>query len=132
VNRGFTLLEVLVTMAILALALLAMVQLAAQGLRLLRLAEDYQGAVRLADRLTRVVDSEKGRVESGQEGALRWERRTTVVPVPEKLNPAIGPRYQLYEVSVAVRWGPNHALELATLRTVIETRDGSTPESGIR
>jgi prepilin-type N-terminal cleavage/methylation domain-containing protein len=129
VNRGFTLLEVVVTMAILAFALLAMVQLSAQGLRLLRLSEDYQGAVRLADRLTRVVDSGKGDVQSGQEGSLRWERRTTLVPVPEKLNPAIGPRYRLYAVSVTVRWGSKHALELATLRTVVDTGDGSTPES---
>ena len=128
-NRGFTLLEVLVTMAILAFALLAMVQLSAQGLRLLRLSEDYQGAVRLADRLTRVVDPEKGGVQSGQEGSLRWERRTTLVPVSDKLNPAIGPRYRLYAVSVTVRWGSKHALELATLRTVVDTSGGSTPES---
>jgi prepilin-type N-terminal cleavage/methylation domain-containing protein len=129
VNRGFTLLEVLVTMAILAFALLAMVQLSAQGLRLLRLSEDYQSAVRLADRLTRIVDSDRGDVQSGQEGPLRWERRITPVSVPEKLNPATGPRYRLYAVSVTVRWGSKHALELATLRTVVDSRDGSTPES---
>jgi len=129
VNRGFTLLEVLVTMAILAFALLAMVQLSAQGLRLLRLSEDYQGAVRLADRLTRVVDSEKGGVQSGQEGPLRWERRTTLVPVPEKLNPLTGPRYRLYAVLVTVRWGSKHALELETLRTVVDALDGSKPEN---
>jgi prepilin-type N-terminal cleavage/methylation domain-containing protein len=132
VNRGFTLLEVLVTMAILAFALLAMVQLSAQGLRLLRLSEDYQSAVRLADRLTRVVDPRGGRVESGQEGPLRWERRTTLVPEPKELTPATGPRYRLYAVSVAVRWGPKHALELATLRTLVEAPDGPTPERGIR
>ena len=43
-NRGFTLLEVLVAMAILGLALVALLQLSAQGLRLLRLAEDRQKA----------------------------------------------------------------------------------------
>lgn len=131
-SRGFTLLEVLVAMTILGLALVALLQLSAQGLRLLRLAEDYQEAVRLADRLARGTEPAQERVEAGQQGPLRWERRTTLVPVPKELTPAAGPRYQLYAVSVAVRWGRQHALELASLRTVVGAPDGATPESGIR
>ena len=50
-SRGFTLLEVLVALAIVALAVVTMVQLSAHGLRLLRTSEDYQEAVRLADYL---------------------------------------------------------------------------------
>jgi prepilin-type N-terminal cleavage/methylation domain-containing protein len=125
VSRGFTLLEVLVAMTILALALVAMVQLSAQGLRLLRLSEDYQGAVRLADHLARVVEPEGERVETGQQGLLRWERRTTLVSVPEGLTAASGPRPLLYAVSVAVGWGPKRTLELTSLRTVVEPSDGS-------
>jgi prepilin-type N-terminal cleavage/methylation domain-containing protein len=131
-SRGFTLLEVLVAMTILGLALVALLQLSAQGLRLLRHAEDYQEAVRLADRLARGPEPEQERVETGQEGPLRWERRIMLVPVPKELTPAAGPRYRLYAVSVAVRWGRKQALELASLRTVVELADGSTPASGIR
>ena len=126
-SRGFTLLEVLVAMAILGLALVALLQLSAQGLRLLRQAEDYQEAVRLADRLVRGTEPAQERAEAGQEGSLRWERRITLVPVPEALTPATGPRYQLYAVSVAVRWGRKDGLELTSLRTGVEMR-----ESGIR
>jgi prepilin-type N-terminal cleavage/methylation domain-containing protein len=132
VSRGFTLLEVLVAMTILGLALVALLQLSAQGLRLLRLSEDYQEAVRLADHLARSSEPMAERVEAGHQGPLRWERRISLVPVPEELTPAAGPRSRLYAVSVAVRWGRNRTLELASLRTVAEAPEASTPESGIR
>jgi prepilin-type N-terminal cleavage/methylation domain-containing protein len=123
VSRGFTLLEILVAMAILGLALVALLQLSAQGLRLLRHAEDYQEAVRLADRLLRGTGPAQERAEAGQEGALRWERRITLVPVPKELTATTGPRYQLYAVSVAVRWGRKDTLELTSLRTGVEMRE---------
>ena len=131
-SRGFTLLEVLVAMTILGLAFVALLQLSAQGLRLLRLSEDYQEAVQLADRLARGTEPDQERVEAGQQGPLRWERRITLVPVPDGLTPAAGPRYQLFAVSVAVRWGRDRTLELASLRTVVGAPAGSTPEGGIR
>ena len=115
-SRGFTLLEVLVAMTILALALVALLQLSAQGLRLLRLSEDYQEAVRLADHLA-------GGIEPAQE---------RVVPVPEELTPAAGPPSRMYAVSVAVRWGRNRTLELVSLRTVVGAPDGTTSERAIQ
>ena len=50
-KSGFTLLEVLVAMTILGLAIVTLMQLSSQGLRLLRLSDDYQHAVLVADRL---------------------------------------------------------------------------------
>jgi general secretion pathway protein I len=132
VSRGFTLLEVLVAMTILGLALIALLQLSSQGLRLLRLSEDYQEAVRLADQLARGTEPAQDRVEAGHQGSLRWERRITLVSVPEELTPAAGPRSRLYAVSVAVRWGHNRSVELASLRTVADAPDVSPPERGIR
>ena len=131
-SRGFTLLEVLVAMAILGLALLALIQLSAQGLRLLRLSEDYQGAVRLADQLARTVQVDQERVETGQQGGLRWERRISLVPVPDELTADAGPRPRLYAVSVAVGWGAKRTLELKSLRAAVETSDGSKTESAVR
>ena len=131
-SRGFTLLEVLVAMTILGLALVALLQLSAQGLRLLRLSEDYQDAVRLADHLARGAEPAAEQVEAGDQGTLHWERRVTLVPVPEELSPAAGPRSRLYAVAVAVRWGRNRTLELASLRTVVESSEGAAPEIGPR
>ena len=55
-DAGFTLLEVIVALAILSLAVVAAIQGFAQGLRLLKLAGDHQRAMLLAHRLWEQVD----------------------------------------------------------------------------
>lgn len=119
--RGFALLEVLVALTILAVAVVAFLQLASQGLRLLHLSDDYQQAVVVADRVARATDVVGEGAEAGREGRFHWERRVRLVPVPEDLAPAAGPRLRLYALSVAVRWDRHRALELASLRAVAET-----------
>jgi general secretion pathway protein I len=119
-SRGFTLLEVLVAMTILGIAIVALMQLSSQGLRLLHLSDDYQQAVTVADRIARATDALAEGVDAGQEGRFQWERRITVVPVPEELTPGAGPQLRLYALSVGVRWGRDRTLELASLRAVAE------------
>ncbi len=119
-SRGFTLLEVLVALTILGLAIVTLMQLSSQGLRLIHLSEDYQQAVLVADRVARSTDALQEGLDAGQEGRFQWERRVTLVPVPEELTPGAGPQLRLYALSVAVRWGRNRALELASLRTIAE------------
>ena len=119
--RGFTLLEVLVALTILAVAIVAFMQLSSQGLRLLHLADDYQQAVVVADRVARAVEVLEEGSQAGQEGRFQWERRVSLVPVPEELTPGAGPQIRLYALSVAVRWGRGRTLELASLRTVAES-----------
>jgi general secretion pathway protein I len=119
-SRGFTLLEVLVALTILAVAIVALMQLSSQGLRLLHLSDDYQQAVIVADRVARANDVVEEGAETGQEGRFRWERHLRLVPVPEELTPGAGPQLRLYALSVAVRWSRDRTLELASLRTVAE------------
>jgi len=121
VSRGFTLLEVLVALAILGLAIVTLMQLSSQGLRLLSLSDDYQQAVLVADRIARSTDALREGVVGGREGRFLWERRVALVPVAEELTPGAGPRPRLYALSVAVRWGSHRTLELASLRAVAET-----------
>jgi len=115
-DAGFTLLEVLVAVVILSVAVVTLIQLASQGLRLLKLSSDYQEAVLLADRVARVGDATIEGVETGQEGRFNWERRATVVAVPEDLAPIGSASPRLLALSVVVRWGTGRALEVATLR----------------
>jgi general secretion pathway protein I len=119
--RGFTLLEVLVALTILAVAIVALMQLSSQGLRLLHHADDYQQAVVVADRIARAAEVVEEGAETGQAGRFQWERRVSLVPVPEELAPGAGPQLRLYALSVAVRWGRGRTLELASLRTVSES-----------
>lgn len=120
-SRGFTLLEVLVALTILAVAIVACMQLSSQGLRLLHLSDDYQQAVIVADRVARAADVVAEGVDAGQEDRFQWERRVRLVPVPEELTPGAGPQLRLYALTVAVRWGRGRTLELASLRTVMQT-----------
>ena len=117
-TRGFSLLEVLVAMTILGLAIVTLMQLSSQGLRLLRLSDDYQQAVLVADRIVRAGDVPQEGVEAGQDGPFHWERRVVLVPMPEDLTPGAGPKPLLYSLSVAVRWGGSRTLEIASLRAV--------------
>jgi type II secretion system protein I len=120
-SRGFTLLEVLVALTILAVAIVACMQLSSQGLRLLHLSGDYQQAVIVADRVARATDVVDEGADAGQEGRFQWERRVRLVPVPEELTPGAGPQLRLYALTVAVRWDRGRTLELASLRTVMQT-----------
>ena len=120
-SRGFTLLEVLVALTILAVAIVPYMQLSSQGLRLLHLTDDYQQAVIVADRVARAADVVAEGADAGQEGRFQWERRVRLVPVPEELTPGAGPQLRLYALTVAVRWDRGRTLELASLRTVMQT-----------
>ena len=121
-ERGFTLLEVLVAMVILSLAVVTMIQLSSQGLRLVKLSGDHQEATRLADRIARATDIKAEGVDGGKEGVYTWERRITLVPIPKELametDPPSGPTIALYSLSIAVRWGSGRSVEVATLRAL--------------
>ena len=144
---GFTLLEVLIAFAILSVAVVSLIQLTSQGLRLLKVSGDHQQAVQLADRLARDVQVDAGEVtseasvETGEEGDFVWERRISRVALPEELEPATpvpGKEVPgLYTVAVAVRWGRNHQVEVATLRaptasssTTTGDQQGQNPAQG--
>ncbi len=118
-RRGFTLLEVLVAFAILSLAVVSMIQLFSQGLRLLKVSGDYQQAVLLADQKAREVETVREGVETGREGDFEWERRAAATTVPEELTVSGTNPIRLFRVTVQVRWG-GRSVEVATLRTARE------------
>lgn len=121
-EAGFTLLEVLIALAILGLAVVASIQGFAQGLRLLKLAGDHQHAMLLADQKAReVVTPVEGR-EQGTEGAFAWERTIFPVPTPELAALGTPPRWRVYQIAVQVRWDERRQVEVTTLRTT-----GATP-----
>jgi general secretion pathway protein I len=124
-DAGFTLLEVLVAMVILSVAVVSFIQLASQGLRLLRLSGEHQEAVMLADRLARAADVSRESMDTGREGPYEWERRTRLVVVPLDLTPAGGDAPRLLALSVAVKWGSGRSVEVSTLR--LAQAAGTTP-----
>ena len=112
-------------MVILSVAIVTFIQLASQGLRLLRLSGEHQEAVMLADRLTRAADVSRESMDTGREGPYEWERRTRLVVVPLDLTPAGGDAPRLLALSVAVKWGNGRSVEVSTLR--LAQAAGTTP-----
>jgi general secretion pathway protein I len=131
-ERGFTLLEVLVALAILGLAVVTAIQGFAQGLRLLKLSGDHQRAMLLADQKVREVMTPEEQHDQGEEGDFRWERVTQVIEAPDLVPVGSPPRWRVFEIIVRVVWDERRQVELATLRTVpvLATPDGTVRGGG--
>jgi len=126
-EAGFTLLEVLVAFAILSLAVVAVIQGFAQGLRLLKLAGDHQQAVLLADQKAREVVVPIEGHDTGREGAFDWERRVSIVGAPDLQRTPATAKWHVYQIDVKVRWGDTRGVEIATLRTSAEKPPPGAP-----
>jgi type II secretion system protein I len=125
-DAGFTLLEVIVALAILSVAVVAAIQSFTQSLRLLRLAGEHQYATQLADQKAReVVTPTEGREEGqdeGDHGTYAWERVTSIVPTPTLADQATAKDWRMFRIDVHVRWA-GREVEVATLRTTPATID---------
>lgn len=129
-ERGFTLLEVLVALAILSLTVVVSIQGFAQGLRLLKLSGDHQAAMLIADLKAREVTTPKEGREDGTEGEFTWERTIKVLPSPDLDIPGRAVKWHVYEIDVKVKWGERsiRTVEIATLRTLADSDKPELPE----
>ena len=129
-GRGFTLLEVLVALAILSLTVVVSIQAFAQGLRLLKLSGDHQAAMLIADLKAREVTTPKEGREDGTEGAFTWERTIKVLPSPDLDVLGRTAKWHVYEIDVKVKWGDANVrtVELVTLRTLADSDKPLQPE----
>lgn len=116
-TRGFSLLELLVAMAVMALSLTMLYQVDAGVVRGLSDQSAQERATVLAQSLldAREAVPATGWAEQGQGAGFEWSVASVALPLPTNLD-ARTPL--LHEVRVAVRWqgrqGPSQ-LELATL-----------------
>ncbi|MEW6377078.1 MAG: prepilin-type N-terminal cleavage/methylation domain-containing protein [Thermodesulfobacteriota bacterium] len=108
-RKGFTLIEVVVGLAILGVGLMVIMELFAGGLRLGRVSEEYTKAVNLG-RMKLEEVSLKPPVEEGvEEGefneAFRWKVETRRVDIlPFKKDTDFKPPVELFHVKVDVIW----------------------------
>lgn len=120
-ERGFTLIEVIVAFAIVALAMSALFQIFSTGLRGLVVTENYNMAVLLADSKLAGIGIEKPLEAGDQSGTFdngfRWE--TNVRPYDDGGSTFRPGAIQAFEVTVTVKWGGvvrERTVSLATLR----------------
>ena len=118
--QGFTLLEVLIAFAIAAMALAALTQAAAGGLRSSRVAAHTEQALsRAKSRLTTVARSPQTGEQRGDDGGgFLWRTLIRPAQVGESASPGTG-RPILYDIRVEVSWtmdGGNRRVALETFR----------------
>lgn len=134
-QRGFTLIEVVIAFAVLALALTFMLGTLSGSARQMRRAADASRAALHAQSLLDglgIEESLKAGNKSGQfeEGRYRWNLRVEpfVDPREQQQQPVpVGPMPQLLQVSLAVEWGdagPAERLQVDTLRLVAPSGPG--------
>ena len=124
-ERGFTLIEILVAFVIVALALGALLQVFATGLRSSSAAETYTIAALLADSklagMGIVEPLEEGDQSGEFDNGVRWA--TTVRADGSGVPPLAPAASRAFGVSVAVRWGGagrERSVSLVTLRLMAE------------
>ncbi len=108
-NQGFTLLEVLVAMAILGIGLIVIIELFSGGLRLGRTSEEYTRAVGYARMKLEEISLAKS-LEEGIEGGefdreYRWQVEVKKVDLlPPGRETSYQPPVALYWVRIEVLW----------------------------
>ena len=125
-KKGFTLLEVLVALAILGLAVVTAIQLFAGGLRLLRVSGRHQEAILIADQKIREIEVVAPGKTSGTERDYDWELTVTATDVPSDLVVTSPRPVRLYRVEATVRWETSRTVQIATLRTAVEPDPGTS------
>lgn len=123
---GFTLIEVVVAMAILAVAITAIIELFSGSLRLVRTSGEYTKAVNYArvkmEEMT-VKPTMKEGMETGEfDGAYRWQVDVKRVDIlPARIETDFRPPAELFQVKVQVLWNSGtkeRSTVLETYRTI--------------
>jgi general secretion pathway protein I len=121
-NRGFTLIEIVVALAILGVGLIVIIELFSGGLRLGRTSEEYTKAVGLA-RMKMEEIALKDHVEEGNETGefakdFRWQvgvKKVDLLPA-EKITD-YQPPVQLYQIKVNILWNSGSRERSAGIET---------------
>lgn len=125
-SLGFTLLELLVALAIMAMSLVMLYRASGGGARSVADLERYQRATILAESLLSMRDavSPDGWNQSGASGGYAW--RISSAPYPTEFNgPSIPP---LHEVRIAISWEDGGRLRQFELHTLLPQRKPPEPE----
>jgi general secretion pathway protein I len=108
-SKGFTLIEVVVALAILGVGLAVIIELFSGGLRLGRTSEEYTKAANYARMKMEEIASQKN-IEEGMEegefdGAFRWQvnvKKMDILPIEK--NSDFKPPVELFQVKVNILW----------------------------
>ena len=124
-NRGFTLIEIVVAMAILGVGLIVIIELFSGGLRLGRISEEYTQAVGLARMKLEEIFLAEQLKEGSEQGEFnkdfRWQvgvKKVDLLPVEKGLE--FKPPVEFYQIKVNIIWksgSKERSTEIESFRT---------------
>ena len=115
-SRGFSLLEVMVALAILGIAVVAIFQLFSINLRTTQKADDYTKAIFYARSM---LDEAYSRVDPSEASASEeYERKYKVTREVSVKSESEKGDVRVYEITVTVTWPPSGSFRIKGLRTV--------------
>ena len=115
-SRGFSLLEVMVALAILGISLVAIFQLFSLNLRSTQKAEDYSKAIFYARSM---LDEAYSFVDPADASdSKEYENKYEVTRQVSLKSESDDGKTKLYEITVAVVWAPSGNFRISGLRTV--------------
>ena len=130
-HTGFTLIEVLVAVAILGVGLTIILELFSGGLRLGRTSEEYTRAVNYARMKMEEISVKPIVGEGVEEGSFddtfRWQmevKKVNLLPVENK--PDFKPPVQFFQVQIDVMWksgAKDRSTRIETYRTIMPEED---------
>jgi general secretion pathway protein I len=108
-NRGFTLIEVIVALAILGIGLTVIIELFSGGLRLARISEEYSKGVNYARSKMEEVMIQPALEEGTEEGEFddtyRWAVGIEKVNLlPQRTDIEFNPPVELFLIKINVQW----------------------------
>jgi len=136
-DRGFTLIEILVAISVLAISLVVILQLFSGGLKSVRLSNQYTRAIFYArEKMEEIllmedleVGSEEGSQEDESEDPLRW-RAEIVLIEPEEEEASKLP-FDTLGIMVDVMWQEGEKekrFQISTMK-VVEKKEDAEPEN---
>ena len=116
--EGFTLLETLIALVILAFALQALYETYSGGLRASKISDEHEQARVLAASLLAEHTSDRSFKKQSLEGSFENFSWRIWIDRASGINPAAtpDPRWTLYWITAEVSWPPNRSVQLATVR----------------
>lgn len=136
---GFSLLEVLVAFAILALTLGVLLRIFGGGTRTAQTVADYTRAISIGESLlaTAGVEAplEEGETEGDVDENYHWHLSVSPFPVDETLlvtDASVPPQFRPYWVVLTIEWGEESERRQFTLQTLRTLRSAPMPRVPFR
>ena len=130
-NNGFTLIEILVAISILAISLVVILQLFSGGLKSSRLSEEYTRAIFHAKEKMEEVLIPKELSEGGLQGefedSFRWKSEIVRIEDPEEDDKKLP--FNMFEIKIGVMWDEGEKerrFEISTMKVVEKNTDDET------